>query len=697
MKKRIFVVDDDSSVLESMVEFLKMEGFETGSAQSGTEAREALKNSQYDLLIVDALLPGIDGFKLIAELRKEKIWKNVPIIIISGVYKSPSQAKWAKAQLDIFDYLYKPIKLESLKRRIYTALKLEKRPRATDSQIQFAHRQEAGGKFYLLSPLEAPLVGNLADVPLAVILYKLFRARATGALILKRDAAQRLLAFDKGKIVSARSNIKDEYLGQTLVRAGRITREQNEKSLAIAQKSGKRQGDVLISQGWLNQHELPMFLKKHVEERVLYSFLWTDADFEFKRSNSLPPFNVTIDRNTPTLIKEGIMEFMNPDWFQQEFLSEYGSYYLEPQKGAEVILKMVFYNRRQLKFFESIQGARPLSELMESCSSGKDEAVRLIFSWVVFGLLKLTKTVQHKVAPQSSKLDKAVVDFSIEDKKEPKPKAAQAQTKAVGPTSSNKVINADISKLSPEEKKTYEELYRFYESVKDKDYFELLGVEKENFDLQKLRKNYFEIARRMHPDKMKFKDSEPIRAITEKIFGLMSNAYEVLSKEEKRKQYMMELEGKSNDATEIAIKIMNAEEKFLKAQTFMRRKNWAKAKELLEECMELNPDEGEYLAHLAWTKLNLAEDPSSNIALIAAQKELQKAVEMAPKSAPTHYFLAMVYKLMGLTDQAKSEFEKVLEISPYHNEAKIQLKHLQKSVETDKRKSGIFSIFGKKN
>jgi DNA-binding NtrC family response regulator len=82
----ILVIDDESIVLDSCRRILESEGFDVHLVPSADKALEALKNSDFDLLLVDVKMPRHDGIYLMEEVKKK--WQEIPIIVMSG-YSTP--------------------------------------------------------------------------------------------------------------------------------------------------------------------------------------------------------------------------------------------------------------------------------------------------------------------------------------------------------------------------------------------------------------------------------------------------------------------------------------------------------------------------------------------------------------------------------------------------------------------------------
>ncbi len=110
--KRILVVEDDTHTADLVAETLKMEGFFVLKAGSGEEALEVLKKEGVDLILMDMLLPGIKGWKLADELKKDPKTANIPILVVSIL--APDETNLQKDNASIRGFVCKPFDLSVL-------------------------------------------------------------------------------------------------------------------------------------------------------------------------------------------------------------------------------------------------------------------------------------------------------------------------------------------------------------------------------------------------------------------------------------------------------------------------------------------------------------------------------------------------------------------------------------------------------
>ena len=107
--QNVLIVDDDPLVLKSIAKFLKIYGYNTESVLSGTEALEKVKGKNFNLIIADVRMTGMDGIETIERIREFCRKSQQPLpqeVIITGYMDT--QAEERASRLGITDYIYKP-------------------------------------------------------------------------------------------------------------------------------------------------------------------------------------------------------------------------------------------------------------------------------------------------------------------------------------------------------------------------------------------------------------------------------------------------------------------------------------------------------------------------------------------------------------------------------------------------------------
>ena len=125
---KILVVDDDPDMREALQMILESGGYTVVMAEDGEKCLSKLKEEQPDLLILDLLMPRMDGFEVCKALKDPRYAKyaRMPIIILSSVQEGVSQRRYeleTGVRLDVDDYVEKPIESSILLERVGKIIK----------------------------------------------------------------------------------------------------------------------------------------------------------------------------------------------------------------------------------------------------------------------------------------------------------------------------------------------------------------------------------------------------------------------------------------------------------------------------------------------------------------------------------------------------------------------------------------------
>jgi len=189
--KRILVVDDEPLITESLKYSLEQEGFQVSVAHNGHQALETARASRPDLIVLDIMLPGMDGWETCRRLRQES---TVPIIMLTARGQEIDRVLGLEMGAD--DYLAKPFSFRELLARI----------RATFRRVAFEEASKAAQI-------------QIGDVRLELAAHKVFKQDQALTLTQKEYDLLRTLMSHAGRVVT-RAELLDqvwgvEWLGDT--------------------------------------------------------------------------------------------------------------------------------------------------------------------------------------------------------------------------------------------------------------------------------------------------------------------------------------------------------------------------------------------------------------------------------------------------------------------------------------------------
>ena len=163
---RILIIEDDFDISELLQSWLTEAGYQTAEAEDGLKALEVFESGQFDLVLVDLMLPRLDGFGVCEWIRKRS---NVPIVMLTALDGEEEQLRGYDLRID--DYVTKPFSLEEVVARIRAILRRTREQVEDDPIIRVAdleinedsHDVTRAGQPVDLSPTEYKLLRYLMD------------------------------------------------------------------------------------------------------------------------------------------------------------------------------------------------------------------------------------------------------------------------------------------------------------------------------------------------------------------------------------------------------------------------------------------------------------------------------------------------------------------------------------------------------
>ena len=125
-KPYILIVDDDPDILDGILTILESQPYRLQTARDGKKCMEMIAQEPPDLLILDLLMPRMDGWGVIREMRCEPRFAHVPILVLTTVIEDASRRRYeleTGMAMDVQDYIQKPARPAELIRRIEKWLK----------------------------------------------------------------------------------------------------------------------------------------------------------------------------------------------------------------------------------------------------------------------------------------------------------------------------------------------------------------------------------------------------------------------------------------------------------------------------------------------------------------------------------------------------------------------------------------------
>ena len=185
MKTRIMVVDDDPNIRELVRLYLEKEGFEIVTAERGDEAVKLFRASPPNLMLLDVLLPGMEGWQVCREVRKIS---NIPIIMLTA--KDETFDKVLGLELGADDYIVKPFDMKELVARIKAVIRRFQAADTPEKELVFP------GLTINISQYTVTYMGKALDMPPREIELLYFLASHPGMVFTREQLLEQVWGYD---------------------------------------------------------------------------------------------------------------------------------------------------------------------------------------------------------------------------------------------------------------------------------------------------------------------------------------------------------------------------------------------------------------------------------------------------------------------------------------------------------------------
>ncbi len=184
-KTKILLVDDDPNIRQLVSLYLTREGFEVQEAERGDDALKQFKAAAPNLILLDIMLPGMDGWQVCREVRKVS---NIPIIMLTA--KDETFDKVLGLELGADDYLSKPFEPKELVARIKAVIRRYQSADAPDKELVFP------GLSINISHYTVSYMGRPVEMPPKELELLYFLASHPGAVFTREQLLEQVWGYD---------------------------------------------------------------------------------------------------------------------------------------------------------------------------------------------------------------------------------------------------------------------------------------------------------------------------------------------------------------------------------------------------------------------------------------------------------------------------------------------------------------------
>jgi len=475
--------------------------------------------------------------------------------------------------------------------------------------------------------------GTLTDHNLPSLLQAINNAGATGTLLVRNGRYEKKVFFADGDAIFAGSNNPDDRLGEMLLKAGKITMEQLDRSVEVLKETGKKQGAILVELGYLAPKELFWGVKYQVREIILGLFQWDSGEFEFQDEGTRGDEVIKLKMSMANLVYEGVRRIDQWTRMRRE---------MPPLETVVALNPDPFYLFQQIQLdaddqrvLDKVNGKRSLQAIMGAAEMPSFDCLKALY---VLWTLKIIREAEA-IAEEAEGLDLG------------------AMVRQHEPDTDTEELVAEINRL--------------YENWHDLTHYEVLGIARDA-SAAAIKGAYYRRSRRFHPDRHFAAADESVKEKLTMLFHLVNEAYRVLSDPAYRSEYDRELKGKEPAGGadhEEATPQERAAAAFQQGVASFKAGKFAETVEAFRTATRLDGGEAKYWSNLALALSKLPDQDKE------AEEALLTAMGLEPFKADHFVNLGMLYLKLGKRTRAKTQFEAALTWDPENKRAQKGLRH----------------------
>lgn len=637
---KILVIDDDMTFGKGTVELLKKAGFTALHVAKPDEAISQAKIQGFNGFIIDCLLPAQSGIE-VAKLLNEQHGKEAPIVLISGIYKDKNFVKDALTKTGAIAFFEKPVKAEDLVETFESALKeLIDEPTEPFTEILYKQSTTPGERLAAVTS-----TSSLHGFELPRAINYLLGPSIVGTLNLKdlADNSSSSVSFSNGKITAVKVKDPESYFGALLVEKNYLSSEELE--LTLANPSQKRVGERLVEANLISPHVISIINSEQMAIRL--SRLVKETSYECTWTSDTAP-------ESDAFVDQTILNTFCSDWIISKISLHWLKTFYLPLAENKITKTSAFNENHSVTMLppllhqkgfatKAIQGVT-LQQLVNERPQEEEKVFGAIHQLVLAGLVAFDKAAKGTdLASQLNRFQKVFND------------------------------------------------------IKNKNHFEVLGITTKSKSSD-IKKSYHELAKVFHPDKLPPGTPEELKILTRDIFAKMTVAYETLSNDTSRTNYLKELEqGRAE-------KILQSEALFEEGKAHLKAGQVLKAQEKFKVAMSLRPPSSELILHSLWARLmSLSQTKDQQKELMEIEAGLGRIPPEERHSAIYYFVKGLFQKYLGETELAKRNIQHALSLNQNFVEAQRELNLMKSAVQNkpvdifrDDLSTVVTSLFKKK-
>jgi len=419
-KGRVVVIDDSPTVRKLAEVVLQEEGYKVYTAEDGEEGLKIAEEVFPSVILVDFIMPKMNGYQFCKMVRNNRFLKNVPVILITA--KGEDVGEKFTEKFGVVDYFIKPFQPDELVEKVNSIVQSQRTGDA--SVFEAMEEPEIAGAVYtsdvgetvdmvirryfykefpvLLQKSIADILkqagvfrvpgialsGDLSNFSLFDIFQLIDTAKATGKLSVYSPVLSSEIYFDKGGIVYASTSKQGRNIlsGDLLKKRKNIPRKVFNQAFKASRATGVPILRAFVNEGILSEGEIMNILKESIDDAVYSTMEIENGNFFFEKMQ-IPDnlLDIPIRLNISQLILEGARR-VDEKRFAAKMFKDNGIVLI--RLLTDVAIEDINLDANELKIFSLVDGKRNLGDIIKMSVIEEKEAKRIFYTLTKVGILK---------------------------------------------------------------------------------------------------------------------------------------------------------------------------------------------------------------------------------------------------------------------------------------------------------------------
>ena len=632
--KKILVVEPSPIAWDFAREIFDLRDDQAFWARTGTTALEMIQEENFDLVLIEALLPNVSGYQVCAQIKSLEKGKHIPVLMMGGIMRSFTFAHEARVKYGADDILAKPFEAKDLERKLAFYLDgiiLGEGGENIDAETgQRLAKQPA-------KVTDIKLSGSLSDVMIPRIICAFWILNEDGVLHFENGHIEKGIHFQQGKVVFVSGGGRHESLQRVLFANDVIDDKQFHQSMNMMIEKNKRQGEVLIEMGLLTSHQLFQMLQLQAEQKILNLLLWEEGKYWFEPSvNVLPKDMIALSLDLGKILRKCIetttrMKEIDTLFAAKQVLAVYRV------DEAEERFEKIHPSSQERKLWSNFDGKTTINNIIAHSELLPTVAYRLLC--LLFFIDAVGFDLPGKDDEPSTMPDRPLLSLSDH----------------------------------PDDVAYRHHIDQKFQTVFSGDYLSSLPVS-EDSDRAEVEHAYWEACKDLLKTNLFLKADSLTKKKANMIFDRFCEAYEILSNRDQLaiyRQTQAEMEGQYD------VGPIKSEIDFQKGLEALHRGDYLEATDYFHNAIETHNMAAEYHAYLGFS-LYLQDSDKSPMTQSLAIGRIRKALEISQDTTAAYIFLGHVFSDLGKTEKAEEMYNRAVQFENNNREALKALHNIYK-------------------